>query len=110
MLREIGFTYAHRIDPFDGGPHFQARTDAITLVRQTRRAMVSASASTPGRSPVGPALLARERAAPPWFTAVRATVVVPASGPEPVQISVGGEALRLLDVTEGDEIAYLPLE
>ena len=22
MLREVGFTYAHRIDPFDGGPAF----------------------------------------------------------------------------------------
>ena len=24
MLREVGFSYAHRIDPFDGGPHFHA--------------------------------------------------------------------------------------
>src|SRR5678815_5466328 len=38
VLREIGFSYAHRIDPFDGGPHFHARTDDITLVRATRTA------------------------------------------------------------------------
>ncbi len=25
MLREAGFSYANRIDPFDGGPHFRAR-------------------------------------------------------------------------------------
>jgi arginine N-succinyltransferase len=33
MLRRIGFDYAGQIDPFDGGPHFTARTDDIPLVR-----------------------------------------------------------------------------
>lgn len=33
MLKRIGFEYAGQIDPFDGGPHFVARTDEITLVR-----------------------------------------------------------------------------
>lgn len=33
MLRRIGFDYANQIDPFDGGPHFIANTDAITVVR-----------------------------------------------------------------------------
>jgi len=32
MLRAIGFRYANQIDPFDGGPHFIAKTDDITLV------------------------------------------------------------------------------
>jgi arginine N-succinyltransferase len=36
MLRRIGFEYAGQIDPFDGGPHFKARTDDITLVRSSR--------------------------------------------------------------------------
>jgi arginine N-succinyltransferase len=36
MLRRIGFEYAHQIDPFDGGPHFIAETDRITLVRDAR--------------------------------------------------------------------------
>lgn len=36
MLREIGFRYAHQIDPFDGGPHFTAKTDEITLVAEAR--------------------------------------------------------------------------
>lgn len=34
MLSKIGFRYAHQIDPFDGGPHFTAKTDEITLVSQ----------------------------------------------------------------------------
>ena len=37
MLRRIGFDYAGQIDPFDGGPHFTARTDAITVVAGGRQ-------------------------------------------------------------------------
>lgn len=33
MLRRIGFDYAEQIDPFDGGPHFTAATDQISIVR-----------------------------------------------------------------------------
>jgi arginine N-succinyltransferase len=33
MLRRIGFDYAEQIDPFDGGPHFIANTDEITIIR-----------------------------------------------------------------------------
>ena len=40
MLRRIGFEYAQRIDPFDGGPHFHAQIDDVTLVSTTRRARV----------------------------------------------------------------------
>jgi arginine N-succinyltransferase len=42
MLRRIGFDYAEQIDPFDGGPHFIARTDDITIVRRAREAEVCA--------------------------------------------------------------------
>ena len=44
MLRRIGFEYAERIDPFDGGPHFIAKTDDITLVKATRTARVVVAA------------------------------------------------------------------
>jgi arginine N-succinyltransferase len=40
MLRRIGFEYAGQIDPFDGGPHFTATTDAITIVRDAREAPI----------------------------------------------------------------------
>src|SRR5512138_3578196 len=40
MLRRIGFDYAEQIDPFDGGPHFIASTDDITIVRDAREAEV----------------------------------------------------------------------
>ena len=37
LLKRIGFRYAHRVDPFDGGPHFTARMDEISLIANTRR-------------------------------------------------------------------------
>jgi arginine N-succinyltransferase len=37
MLERIGFRHLDRIDPFDGGPHFEARVSDITLVQQYRR-------------------------------------------------------------------------
>ena len=55
MLREVGFAYAHRIDPFDGGPHFHARTDDITLVRAARVAQVADAARGPHRCRRSPA-------------------------------------------------------
>ena len=41
MLRRIGFRYAWRVDPFDGGPHFTAPTDEVTLVQRTHEARVT---------------------------------------------------------------------
>lgn len=40
MLRRIGFEYAQQIDPFDGGPHYIAKTDEITIVRDAREVEV----------------------------------------------------------------------
>jgi len=37
MLEKIGFKWREHIDPFDGGPHYWADTDQITLVSQTRK-------------------------------------------------------------------------
>jgi arginine N-succinyltransferase len=37
MLRAIGFRSARRVDPFDGGPHFVAPTDEVTLIQKSRR-------------------------------------------------------------------------
>src|SRR5450755_4069812 len=83
MLREIGFAYAHRIDPFDGGPHFHARTDDITPVRATRVARVVAVAPAgrqQAKAPPRRLLIAREQAAAPRFVAVQ--VLAPPSSRE----------------------------
>jgi arginine N-succinyltransferase len=45
MLRRIGFEYAQQIDPFDGGPHFIAETDRVSLVREARPVELAVSGS-----------------------------------------------------------------
>jgi arginine N-succinyltransferase len=42
LLEKIGFGYVSRIDPFDGGPHYEARLADVTLVREHRRARLAA--------------------------------------------------------------------
>lgn len=44
MLERLGFIDKGHIDPLDGGPHLEAKTDAISLIRDTRRASVVALA------------------------------------------------------------------
>lgn len=34
LLRSIGFRYCHRVDPFDGGPHFEAQQEDISLIKE----------------------------------------------------------------------------
>ncbi len=41
MLERIGFEYVDRIDPFDGGPHYEAKLADVTLVREYRRARLA---------------------------------------------------------------------
>ncbi len=47
ILRRIGFRYDNAIDPFDGGPHFIAETDHITLVDDAMRGHCAAMGSAP---------------------------------------------------------------
>jgi len=105
LLRSIGFEYAHRIDPFDGGPHFHARTDAVTLVRETRRARVTAARS--GDSAEARVLVARDQ--PPSFRAARVDAAFVARAPDVDTVTLPTEVMASLSLAEGDEVAYLLL-
>lgn len=67
LLRRIGFHYAARVDPFDGGPHFVARTGDVTLVRAARRVELVREEAVRLNDRV---LLARYAPAPPYFVAL----------------------------------------
>ncbi len=84
MLRRIGFSYAHRIDPFDGGPHFHAKADDVALIKGARRIAVSsigAEGTRPGAAPVD-ALVAVKLGAPPFFRAASSRVRLGGDGVE----------------------------
>jgi arginine N-succinyltransferase len=68
MLRRVGFRYAERVDPFDGGPHFTAPTDEITLVQRTHTARI-ATLVPEGQKPKHRALIGLTLPGPPYFRA-----------------------------------------
>lgn len=41
MLEDMSFKYTGRIDPFDGGPHLEAVTDDIPIIRNTKSLKIS---------------------------------------------------------------------
>jgi arginine N-succinyltransferase len=45
MLEKIGFQYRNMIDPFDGGPHYWAKTSNVLPVKKTK--LVKLASSTP---------------------------------------------------------------
>lgn len=109
ILRKIGFEYSGQIDPFDGGPHFSAKTDAITLVAHARTATVLSAADAghppPGarieRCLVGNADVSTELGA--LLTADE--VWVQATG-----VSLFPETMRALSLEPGAQVWVSPLE
>jgi arginine N-succinyltransferase len=100
LLRRIGFTYADRVDPFDGGPHFVARTDDVSLVRGARELDVQVAAPGAGQT----CLVARQTTEPPFFVAVLAACQPVAGG-----LVVAPSVAQALSVQSGDRIWSLPL-
>ena len=107
MLTGAGFRYAQRIDPFDGGPHFHARTDDVTPIRQARRIRVREIGPVAGPAapaPQGVALVAALPNRPPFFLAVRT-----AFGSNEAGLTLPAAAATTLGVTVGDEVGLLPI-
>jgi arginine N-succinyltransferase len=103
LLDRIGFRYVSRIDPFDGGPHYEARLAEVTLVRAHRSATLAREplreggqqwlvAFEPGRG--------RSR-----FRAVRTEVLL---GRREVRLPPA--AVELLGASAGDRLHLVPFE
>jgi arginine N-succinyltransferase len=104
ILRRIGFRYAKQIDPFDGGPHFMAKTDDITLVRDARQVTVTAVPSADLSRPW--ALIAVERTDPPRFHAAGGRVI---PSPDGASMGITQETRETLGIEHGDTVwAVIP--
>jgi arginine N-succinyltransferase len=104
MLRRIGFRYADRVDPFDGGPHFAAPTDEVSLVKRAHVAKVtkiSRDVIVKSRS-----LVAIEMKESPFFRCVLAECAAVADD----AVMLGEETASHLNVAVGDEVWVLPME
>lgn len=73
LLRRIGFRYADRVDPFDGGPHFTAPTDQVSVLAAAAPLTTAPPSLFNGATLVG-VILDR----PPYF---RAAPLTPGWGP-----------------------------
>jgi arginine N-succinyltransferase len=105
MLRRIGFRYAWRVDPFDGGPHFTAPADEVTLVARTHEAAIT-KLLPPSDLPRTRALFAVERAEAPFFRCVHAAW----RGSGDTGAEMEALAAKHLGIAEGDKVWVLPLE
>lgn len=98
MLRRIGFDYAGQIDPFDGGPHFVARTDDIAIVSGAREVEIRTVGDADGERPW--AMIAVETpSARPKFRAIGARVI-PLDG----VVGITDDARRRLGIEDGHKV------
>jgi arginine N-succinyltransferase len=100
MLRRIGFEYAERIDPFDGGPHFIAKTDNITLVKETRVLRAVAVGGVDDGRPFGLVSIERDRA--PHFAATGSRFRI-----EGGDVGLPEATMKQLGIQPGDNVAVL---
>ncbi len=101
MLQRIGFKYVERIDPFDGGPHYEAPTAEISLVKRFRNCKV-AEESLAGSTEEMLVGLDRD-AGRNRFRAVKTAARI-----EDSQVLLPKEARQLLDVASGDQVCVIP--
>jgi len=100
LLRRIGFSYADRVDPFDGGPHFTCPTDDISLVKNSAEVVVELIGAN---QPQPTELVARQMPDPPYFVANTANRT-PSGGAH-----LSEAAADRLGVTYGDRLWTLPI-
>ena len=105
MLTRIGFQYADRIDPFDGGPHYEAKLSELSLVKQFKSAEVLEDDLTPADVDEADRtmLVAYERAGRNRFRAVRSRVNFQGTA-----VQLPKETKLLLQVPFGATVGLIP--
>ena len=103
MLERIGFRYVERIDPFDGGPHFEAKVADVSLVRRFRTAKVHPEDLELESEEM---LVAVERTSGRnRFRAVRCPVRL-----DDKSAMIPARAKEILEVEAGTKVACIPFE
>jgi arginine N-succinyltransferase len=101
LLRRIGFRYADRVDPFDGGPHFVAPVDEVSLVARSRAGRIRVGSPAPGAR----ALVAVESPGKPFFRCVPTLAAL-----EGGEVVVPRGTAGWLGVLDGAPAIALPLD
>ncbi len=105
LLTKIGFHYASQIDPFDGGPHFKAATDTISLVANAHRVpLVISDAPLDNSASTEKHLVALPHKGNQGFRCTWAP-----SGPENSGLILPTEVATALGADDGDVVWTVPL-
>jgi arginine N-succinyltransferase len=99
MLRRVGFRYAERVDPFDGGPHFTAPVDEVSVIQRYR-----CLPAHPCPAPAEACLLARLSPEPPFLVAIASHADFETQG-----VGLTTQAMQQLGIEAGDEVHSVPL-
>jgi arginine N-succinyltransferase len=103
MLERVGFKYVEHVDPFDGGPHFEANVKDITLVQRYRTAKL---AEGDLQLEADEMVVALERGSGRnRFRAVRCAVRF-----DDQRALLPAKAQELLGAQPGDKLALIPFE
>ena len=103
MLERIGFRYSNHIDPFDGGPHYEANMSEVSLIRHFRTATLGKELFTEEAAEVLVGVF-REGGSN-HFRAVRTPVRWADQ-----DIYLPKEARELLKVKPGERVSVIPFE
>ena len=101
MLVAAGFRYARRVDPFDGGPHFVARTEEVTLIAKARRARYRGALDVTAASSAERAVVLQYLPRPPYVVSVQSEfrwsepdgVCLPSGVAEHLQLAADAELM-----------------
>ena len=105
MLRRIGFRYAERVDPFDGGPHFTAPTDEIELVQRSTKRTIGRLLG-PKDNPKSRFLVGIDLPEAPHFRAVISHCIVLGE----TEVALAESAAEHLGLKVGDDVWVLELD
>ncbi len=105
LLERIGFRHVDRIDPFDGGPHYEAAVADITLVRAHRRLRVSERLLAPHEHEAEKVVGVERPDGKVRFRAVRAAARIDGD-----DVLLAREARDLLQVSPGERVHLVPFD
>lgn len=106
LLSRIGFRYSHRVDPFDGGPHFEAEQKDISLIKDALQLTLS---DTCLDKPAQAALCGYFEPQRPSGDRFRAMATVSQVDRERKLLSLTYDELSILEVEKGGRIFMTPL-
>ncbi len=102
MLEKLGFEYDNLVDPFDGGPYLKAKTNEISVVRDTRNTVVADPEAAAERTERCIVSVLRPDGE---FLAIEEQAAITAGG----ELVLSRGAMDALRVQMGDEIGYTPI-